>query len=1045
MSRVFAATENSLGRKVVVKVLPPELAEGVSVERFKREIQLAAQLQHAHIVPVLSAGEMNGLPYYTMPLVDGHSLRTRLASGGALPISEAISILRDVSKALAYAHKHGIVHRDIKPENVLLSEGSAVVTDFGIAKALAAARTQAPGGTLTQVGTSLGTPAYMAPEQAAADERANHRVDLYAFGIMSYEMLAGRPPFHGRTGQRLLAAQMSERPEPITELRPDTPQLLAELVMRCLEKDPDSRPQAAADLVRVLESVTSGGGMPAMPEILLGGRRRLGRALALYALSFIGVAIVSKAAIIALGLPDWVFPGAVIVMALGLPVILFTAFVHHGAHQALTGSTLTPGGTPVVHSTMHSTMARIAVKASPWVSWRRTAQGGAFALSGFALLVLGFMSLRALGIGPAGSLLASGTLSNKERLLVADFRVSGTDTSLGSIVTEAVRTDLGQSSAVSLVPQSTVGAALVRMRRPESSSLDLPLAREVAEREGIKAVLGGDVRKLGTAYLVSMRLVGSASGDELASFQETVHSPDELIQAVDKLTRRLRGKIGESLRAVRSSPTLEEVTTPSLEALRKYVAGVHANDFEGDYPKAISLLTEAVSLDTTFAMAYRKLGVALGNNNVRIDLQDERVDSALAKAYRYRDRLTERERYLATASYFGGGPGHDRRKATAAYEALLARDSFDDVAMNNMGDILSYRREFARAESLYHRAITSGRAGGLEYTNVVRMRIDQGKTTEAESALTALRGAVPASFTIPPTQFALLYAEGRIDSLEARLIEDRTADRDPGNRVLANYQLSNLAMLHGRLGESERLRANAVAQELARGEPPPPLSIQLDSAWEDIWFREQLARGIGELDSALTRVPLRSIPISQRPYLRAAELYAMAGRPDRARALISQYASEVRDSGLIAQQEPNRHNALAEIALAEHRPLDAVTEFRLGDQRPDGPADDCTPCLPARLGRAYDRANMPDSAIAMYERYIAAPSTLKLYTFLDPSFLAGTHKRLGELYEAKGDEQRARDHYAKFVALWNNADPELQPKVSQVKQRLARLRVTERH
>src|SRR5690242_12208604 len=200
MSRVFLAHEEELGRDVVVKVLPPEMIAGVSADRFDREIRLAARLQHPHIVPVLTAGQMNGVPYYTMPFVEGASLRARLADG-ALPVTEAIGVLRDVAKALAYAHERGIVHRDIKPDNVLLTGGSAVVTDFGVAKALSAAKVSAPGGTLTQIGTSLGTPAYMAPEQAAADAGADHRVDLYAFGVMAYEMLAGVPPFHGKQGQ----------------------------------------------------------------------------------------------------------------------------------------------------------------------------------------------------------------------------------------------------------------------------------------------------------------------------------------------------------------------------------------------------------------------------------------------------------------------------------------------------------------------------------------------------------------------------------------------------------------------------------------------------------------------------------------------------------------------------------------------------------------------------------------------------------------------------------------------------------------------------
>src|SRR5215213_5372216 len=188
MSRVFVATETSLGRRVVIKVLPREMAEGVSVDRFKREIQLAAQLTHPHIVPVLAAGETSGLPYYTMPLVDGHSLRARLVKSGALPMTEAIGYLRDVAKALGYAHEHGVVHRDIKPDNVLITGGSAVVTDFGIAKAIAAARSGPAAGTITQIGSAMGTPAYMAPEQAAADPGTDHRADIYAFGVMAFEM-----------------------------------------------------------------------------------------------------------------------------------------------------------------------------------------------------------------------------------------------------------------------------------------------------------------------------------------------------------------------------------------------------------------------------------------------------------------------------------------------------------------------------------------------------------------------------------------------------------------------------------------------------------------------------------------------------------------------------------------------------------------------------------------------------------------------------------------------------------------------------------------
>jgi serine/threonine-protein kinase len=267
MSRVFVAEDTSLGRRVVVKVLPAELSGTVSVGRFRREIALAAQLQHPHIVPLISAGEVDGLPYYTMPFVEGDSLRARLARG-ELPIPETISVLRDVARALEYAHARGVTHRDIKPDNVLLAGTSAVITDFGVAKAIVAAgRDGAPGvsaadGTdrsrpMTSIGIALGTPAYMAPEQAAGDPATDHRADIYAFGVMAYEMLAGHVPFAGRSAQAMLAAHAVEAPVPIASLRPGTPPRLAELVMRCVEKRPADRPQSATEILHALEGAAT--------------------------------------------------------------------------------------------------------------------------------------------------------------------------------------------------------------------------------------------------------------------------------------------------------------------------------------------------------------------------------------------------------------------------------------------------------------------------------------------------------------------------------------------------------------------------------------------------------------------------------------------------------------------------------------------------------------------------------------------------------------------------------------------------------------------
>ena len=295
MSRVFVAHETSLGRKVVVKVLPPEMAAAVSIDRFRREIQLAAQLQHPHIVPLLSAGETGGLPYFTMPFVKGESLRERLTHG-ELPISEAIRILREIASALAYAHENGVVHRDIKPENILISGGSAMVTDFGVAKAVSASA-GTNGHSLTSLGVALGTPAYMAPEQATADPHTDNRADIYALGVVAYEVLTGSTPFPGRSPQATLAAQVTEAPETVTKRRPAVPPLLAALVMKSLEKRPADRPQTAADVMHELDALsTPSGGMTPTSALPAARSNSFARRAAIAAAGAVALALIGFAA-----------------------------------------------------------------------------------------------------------------------------------------------------------------------------------------------------------------------------------------------------------------------------------------------------------------------------------------------------------------------------------------------------------------------------------------------------------------------------------------------------------------------------------------------------------------------------------------------------------------------------------------------------------------------------------------------------------------------------------------------------------------------------
>jgi serine/threonine-protein kinase len=259
MATVYLARDLRHRRRVALKVLRPELAAAMGHERFFKEIETAAQFQHPHILPLLDSGEAGGFLYYVMPYVEGESLRSRLAHRGELPLHEAVKILIEICDALAYAHGHGIVHRDIKPDNVLLSGRHALVTDFGVAKALSESTGRQQ---VTTAGVALGTPTYMAPEQATADPNIDHRVDIYAVGVLGYELIAGKPPLSGRNAQETLALQVTQRPEPLSVRRPACPPGLEAVIMKCLEKRPADRWQSADEMLAQLEPLaTPSGGM----------------------------------------------------------------------------------------------------------------------------------------------------------------------------------------------------------------------------------------------------------------------------------------------------------------------------------------------------------------------------------------------------------------------------------------------------------------------------------------------------------------------------------------------------------------------------------------------------------------------------------------------------------------------------------------------------------------------------------------------------------------------------------------------------------------
>ncbi len=1036
MSRVFVAEESRLKRQVVVKVLSPELAQGISVERFEREIQTAAALQQANIVPVLSAGDTNGLPFYTMPFVEGESLRARLATG-ALPISEVVSILRDMSRALAYAHARGVVHRDIKPDNVLISGGAAVVTDFGIAKAISASRTQSGNATLTQIGTSIGTPAYMAPEQAAGDPDIDHRADIYSLGAMAYELLAGQPVFAGRTPQRMLAAHMSEAPKPITDLRPDTPPALAAVVMKCLAKDAADRPQHASDVASALDT-TSGGSMASMPQVLMGGAGMFRKALMVYAVAFGAVAILAKAAIVGIGLPDWVFPGSLIVMALGLPVILWTAYVQRVTRRVLAQTpTFTPGGTPAL--AMQGTMATMALKAAPHVSWYKTARGGLYAFGTFVVMIAAFMAMRAFGVGPFGSLIASGDFKARDRVIIADFRVANADSSLGRVVGDAIRAGLGDSRVFTLVSPAEMGAALQRMQLKPTARVDIGTARQIALREGVKAIIDGDVTQVGGSYIVAVRLVTADSGRELASFRGTAKGADAIINVADDLSRQLRGKAGESLRRVQGTPALAYASTSSLEALRKYSEGMRANDAERDYPKAIRLLREAVALDSNFAEGWRKLSVAIRNSG---GYAPSVADSAIQRAFSLRDRMTERERDAVLAYYYQGSPGYDRAKAIATYQRMLARgDSL--VALNNLAIQYQSLREYAKAESLY-RTLVAYQPGSLSgWTNLVSNLYLQGRSRERDSVLALARVRFPTVSVISERAVQYAAEDGRIDEA-MRGVDSARKVPNPANPSWAFYAAASANTSLGKLRDARLMRLQARAIDSAAGRPRPLIFDVGNSLLNSTVAGLPTDAELKAFDAALAELKIDAMPISDRPYFFVAQVYAQTGRLADSRAWLAKYDAAVKDTALRRWNTPGWQSVQYNMARAERRWTDAAALLRQSDRRPDGPVGECEECVPLELMQMYATAGMADSVLAQYQAYRQTSSGRRPLQGPDVTLGAPLMEALAKIYDAKGDVPDAVAMYGAFVDTWKNADPELQPRVKAARERLTTLSPVEK-
>lgn len=742
-----------------------------------------------------------------------------------------------------------------------------------------------------------------------------------------------------------------------------------------------------------------------------------------------------------LGLPDWVPPFALILILIGLPIVVATALVQEGAPGQAASEAEESASTAKGSADAEASASPIP-PASPersrlqrHLTWKRSLWGGAAAFGLLIFLVAGYFASWSLGIGPVGSLLAAGELEEGDRIVLADFGAPGDDPDLGMAVTDALRIDLLEHPTIRIAENQKIRESLQRMQEEAGSLLTPELAREVALREGMKGVLEGQVSAVGTGYALSATLRSAESGEQLAAFRETAEGPDQLLAAIDRLSGSIRERAGESLRSIRSGPRLESVTTTSLDALLRFSQANRAED-QGDLDRAIRLFEEALELDPEFAMAWRRLAVVLSNHG----LDRARAAEAATRAYELRDRVSQRERYMAEGLYYRE-VAQDRERAMRAYRVLLDLDPEDTAALNNLAVLYMRVQDYAAASDLLERGARLPGAATVTFQNLIATRILEGRPERAREALESLRERHPG---YPVERMSTLVRLHLGDELGARrALEGRLANPSvaPFLRWEAHGLLGFLDMRQGRLLDARQRFAAAEAEAGEVGGELRWRSRLLEAAAEVTLGRPE--RGVAIILDGRGDAAVAALSLDERDHLYQATLLATAGRVDRARSALAAWEAEVSAEQWGGEDRIMREIALALIQLHEGRPEEAVRML-------EGLRStfSCTTCEAWTMGWALREAGHLEEAAEEWESAASpggavslalASQSFALWEFPLLTVPPWVMERLAPLYEEMDEPDRALEHYRRLAELWADADPEIQPRVERIHERIEAL------
>lgn len=1003
MSAVYTAQQIGVGRRVAFKILLPHLANNAQhvANLFEREAKTAGQLSHENIATIFDAGHTTDeIAYIAMEWVDGQTLEDEIAQNGPLSLERSAVLLRQICAALDVAHSKMIIHRDLKPSNIMLARRSdgqeqVKVLDFGLAKLANEAKD-------VLVSTAVGTPHYASPEQFQTGAEIDARTDIYALGVTVYQMLTGRLPFNSGSVHEVIRQHMLEVPPPVREVRPEIPQSIDDLVQRMLAKNPHYRPQKASEVVFMFE-----------------------RALALMLDDD----------------PSMHLPPELTLADLPYGSHVHANAQHHGQTRGLTEEDAHTTSNPFQVRSHRSggannfqtrsqrssglgsrvnllddnldypSLAELATSAlapppNRFLRWFKQHKVAA------AWAVATFLLLSSLGVFFA----AKPLLTEKDTVLVADFINKTQDDVFDVALKHALTVQLAQSPFLNLFPEDKVRETLKFMGRKPDEQLSRDIAREIGQRQGLKAIIVGRIDKIANHYAISLQAINSQTGEAFGDTLVEAQSKDQVLQALGQAATEFRQKLGESLSSLEKfNKPIQDATTSSLDALKAYSLGREQNSLRGNPNEALALYQRAIQLDPNFALAYIGLATIYANKG-----ETELSAANAERAFQLIDRVSESEKLTAAFFYHYLVMG-DLEKAIETLR--LAHQTYPRSAspLINLSVSLGQMGLFEAALNQAQEAIKIDPRNLRALHNRVELLIRLNRFAEANAALSEMTAQKFDTAAMHGLLFQLGMAQDDPALVQQQI--NWALSKQDDNRALT-WQ-AQTAAFHGKLREAARHYQNL--GELNK-QPAQQASIQTSLALRQALFGlEAEARTTLTSALALSRNAFVKYAVSnQTPY--GAFALALAGDSQQAQALIAE----------TAQQAPKNTLAnnlwlpvtSAAIALKQVQPEKAIEALR-----PVSTYDPAAIYTSVWLrGQAYLRLNKGREAAGEFQKLLTQRGWEPASVFYPLSELG-----LARAYAQLGDAAEARKHYQALFKFWREADADL-PVLTAAKREFAALR-----